>query len=156
MEPTRLLCPWDSPGKNTGVGCHFLLQLKCTFYCKIHVINVLRYELPKLHLSSEKEQKAIHRYFILEDVISALPPVSYCVGQMSCQLGALLSTLRKRLAEDQRIAAITVVRPLCCSLQWLLLIIWNQREKQYIILIKGLSECLFNVASRKTVVQSVK
>ena len=26
MEPTRLLCPWDFPGKNTGVGCHFLLQ----------------------------------------------------------------------------------------------------------------------------------
>ena len=24
--PTRLLCPWDSPGKNTGEGCHFLLQ----------------------------------------------------------------------------------------------------------------------------------
>ena len=22
----RLLCPWDSPGKNTGVNCHFLLQ----------------------------------------------------------------------------------------------------------------------------------
>ena len=22
----RLLCPWDFPGKNTGVGCHFLLQ----------------------------------------------------------------------------------------------------------------------------------
>ena len=27
-QPTRLLCPWDSLGKNTGVGCHFLL--KCT------------------------------------------------------------------------------------------------------------------------------
>ena len=25
-QPTRLLCPWDSPGKNTGVGCHSLLQ----------------------------------------------------------------------------------------------------------------------------------
>ena len=25
-KPTRLPCPWDSPGKNTGVGCHFLLQ----------------------------------------------------------------------------------------------------------------------------------
>ena len=24
--PTRLPCPWDSPGKNTRVGCHFLLQ----------------------------------------------------------------------------------------------------------------------------------
>ena len=26
MEPTRLLCPWDPPGKNTGMGCHVLLQ----------------------------------------------------------------------------------------------------------------------------------
>ena len=25
-QPTRLLRPWDSPGKNIGVGCHFLLQ----------------------------------------------------------------------------------------------------------------------------------
>ena len=26
LQPARLLCPWDSPSKNTGVGCHFLLQ----------------------------------------------------------------------------------------------------------------------------------
>ena len=26
QQPTRLHCPWYSPGKNTGVGCHFLLQ----------------------------------------------------------------------------------------------------------------------------------
>ena len=26
QQPTRVPCPWDSPGKNTGVGCHFLLQ----------------------------------------------------------------------------------------------------------------------------------
>ena len=26
LQPTRLLCPWNSPGKSTGVGCHFLLQ----------------------------------------------------------------------------------------------------------------------------------
>ena len=26
LKPARLLCPWDSPGKNSGVGCHFLLQ----------------------------------------------------------------------------------------------------------------------------------
>ena len=25
-QPTRLPCPWDSPGKNTGMRCHFLLQ----------------------------------------------------------------------------------------------------------------------------------
>ena len=33
-QPTRLLCPWDSPGKNTGVGCHCLLQF---------VLNVIKY-----------------------------------------------------------------------------------------------------------------
>ena len=26
LQPTRLLCPWDFPGKDTGVVCHFLLQ----------------------------------------------------------------------------------------------------------------------------------
>ena len=26
LQPSRLLCPWDFPGKNTGVGFHFLLQ----------------------------------------------------------------------------------------------------------------------------------
>ena len=26
LQPARILCPWDFPGKNTGVGCHFLLQ----------------------------------------------------------------------------------------------------------------------------------
>ena len=26
LQPTRVLCPWDSPGKNTGVGCCSLLQ----------------------------------------------------------------------------------------------------------------------------------
>ena len=26
LSPTRLLCPWNFPGKHTAVGCHFLLQ----------------------------------------------------------------------------------------------------------------------------------
>ena len=29
LQPARLLCPWDSLGKNTGVGCRFLLQGIC-------------------------------------------------------------------------------------------------------------------------------
>ena len=27
LQPARLLCPWNSPGENTGVGCVFLLQV---------------------------------------------------------------------------------------------------------------------------------
>ena len=42
LQPTRLLCPWDFPGKNSGVGCHFLLQgifltqdsNTCLLYCR--------------------------------------------------------------------------------------------------------------------------
>ena len=29
LQPSRLLHPWDSPGKSTGVGCHCLLRMDC-------------------------------------------------------------------------------------------------------------------------------
>ena len=35
-----LLCPWDSPGKSTGVGCHFLLQ---------RIVPTQRWNLGLLH-----------------------------------------------------------------------------------------------------------
>ena len=35
LQPTRLPCPWDFPGKSTGVGCHCLLQHKLTKIAKI-------------------------------------------------------------------------------------------------------------------------
>ena len=41
-QPTRLLCPQDSPGKNTGVGCHFLLHLNIeTGLIKFYLANVM-------------------------------------------------------------------------------------------------------------------
>ena len=56
LQPTRLLHPWNFPGKSTGVGCHFLLQgifptqgsnsgLPCcrqTLYCVSHQGNLCR------------------------------------------------------------------------------------------------------------------
>ena len=48
LKPTRLLCPWNSPGKNTGVGSHFLLQgifptqgLKPHLFCLLHCRQIL-------------------------------------------------------------------------------------------------------------------
>ena len=43
-QPTRLPCPWDSPGKNTGVGCHFLPQ--CT---KVKSQREVAQSCPTLH-----------------------------------------------------------------------------------------------------------
>ena len=56
LQPNRLLHPWDSPGKNTGVGCHFLLQeifltqglnpglphYRQTLYCLSHQASYLK------------------------------------------------------------------------------------------------------------------
>ena len=47
LQSARLLCSWDSPGKNTGVGSHFLLQgifkkirdTKGTFHAKMSTIK---------------------------------------------------------------------------------------------------------------------
>ena len=38
-QPTRLPRPWDSPGKNTGVGCHFLFpsNCRCCLNCAAHI-----------------------------------------------------------------------------------------------------------------------
>ena len=41
LQPTRLLCPWDFPGKNTGVGCHFLLQE--VFLTQEMMTNILKH-----------------------------------------------------------------------------------------------------------------
>ena len=41
-SPTRLLCPWSLPGKNTGVGCHFLLQgIFPTQGSNLHLLHLL-------------------------------------------------------------------------------------------------------------------
>ena len=36
LQPTRLLRPWDFPGKSTGVGCHCLLPRGCHLWGRVH------------------------------------------------------------------------------------------------------------------------
>jgi len=44
-QPTRLLCPWDFPGKNTGVSSHFLLQgIFPTQGLKLHLLWLLNWQ----------------------------------------------------------------------------------------------------------------
>ena len=48
---TRLLCPWDSPGKNTGVGCHALLQgIFSTQKSNPHLLCLLHWQAGSLPL----------------------------------------------------------------------------------------------------------
>ena len=45
-SPPRLLCPWDFPGKNTGVGCHALLQGS-----RLRLLRLLHWQVDSLPLA---------------------------------------------------------------------------------------------------------
>ena len=56
LEPAGLLCPWNSPGKNTGMGCHFLLQeIFSTQGPTLYLMQLLPWQadsLPLYHMGS--------------------------------------------------------------------------------------------------------
>ena len=53
MQPARLLCPWDSPGKNTGVGCCTLFQgIFPTQGSKLHLLSLLHWQVGSLPLTA--------------------------------------------------------------------------------------------------------
>ena len=52
LWPGRLLCPWDSPGKNTGVGCHaFLWGIFLTQELNLHLLLPLHWQVVSLPLA---------------------------------------------------------------------------------------------------------
>ena len=75
LQPTRLLRPWDFPGKSTGVGCHCLLQscskghlqiaetstvesVKCqAIYIQIFVVNI---SFPSRKLAAFHQEEFLH------------------------------------------------------------------------------------------------
>ena len=55
LKPTRLLCPWGSPGKDTGVGCHFLLQgIFLTQGSNLRLLCLLHWQVGSLPLASPR------------------------------------------------------------------------------------------------------
>jgi len=54
LQPARLLCQWNSPGKYTGVGCHFLLQgiflIQELGPCLFHLLHWQMDCLPLYHM----------------------------------------------------------------------------------------------------------
>ena len=71
LWPARLLCPWDSPGKNTGVGCHFLLQgipgsTPCLLHCR-QILYGLRHQ-GRSHTQHWVFQNVFGRTLVPQDV----------------------------------------------------------------------------------------
>ena len=78
LYPTRLLCPWDSPGENIGMGCHFLLQgifltqgsNSCLFHL-LHCRQIL------YHLS---HQGSLHLHINIQEHRFEFEPISDNLG----------------------------------------------------------------------------
>ena len=102
MQPTRLLRPWDSPGKNTGVGCHFLLQC----------------------MKVESESEVAQSCPTLSNPMDCSPPGSSIHGILwatALEWGAIaFSNLRGAELLDCRVyASLTLLHIPNCSLVWL-------------------------------------
>ena len=67
LQPAWLLCPWNSPGKNTGGGCHFLLQdIFLTQGLNLSLLGLLHWQADSLLLAPpEKPPKFCIRYFYI-------------------------------------------------------------------------------------------
>ena len=71
LQPTRLLCPWDFPGKNTGVGCHFLLPgIFPTQGSNSRLLCLLHWQADSLHFVPPGKSLEIH-------ITWQNPPVAY-------------------------------------------------------------------------------
>ena len=62
-QPTGLPCPWDSPGKNTGVGCHFLLW--GIFPTQGLNLSLLHQQVDSLALSHQGRSRVAHNICLL-------------------------------------------------------------------------------------------
>ena len=72
LQPTRLLCSWDSPGKKTGVGCHFLLQgIFPTQKSNPHFLLWQMDSLPLHHLSSSPHKNTLRSILLLAPLYTA-------------------------------------------------------------------------------------
>ena len=56
LQPPRLLCPWDFPGKNTGVGCHFFFLQGSSLSHQgspVFSFGLTFFSIPEIHLNIE-------------------------------------------------------------------------------------------------------
>ena len=97
QQTTRLPCPWDSPSKNIGVGCHFLLQLL--------------FLLPFIYISSCLIRKPIHKTGLFKNGSSQ--SIKFSLAISDC--GHTNSSLRK-ISGERWMLQLKLTNSLCSFL----------------------------------------
>ena len=87
MAPARLLCQWDFPGKNTGVGCHFLLEgifpiqgsNPGLLHCRQIIFHLSHQRSPTFSQGSPSPSHSLHlQHYLL------LPLYTYLIVPVNC------------------------------------------------------------------------
>ena len=76
--PPRLFCPWDFPGKNTGVGCHFLHQGNFSTPGQnphlLHLLHLLHWQVGSLRLSHLGNHMYIYTHTSVSSILDCIAP----------------------------------------------------------------------------------
>ena len=100
LQPARLLCQWDFPGKNTGVGCHFPSFLQGIFLiqrlspCLLHLLHWQVDSLPLNHLGKN------YNYWLNLEKSTNLPRFASLVAQRLKHLPAMWETWIRSLGRE--------------------------------------------------------
>ena len=113
--PTRLLCPWNFSSKNTGVGCHFLLQgiflTQRSNLCLLHLLhrqaNSLPLELPGLACPkpvgvSTPPYLCLYCYFCVAQPPPLCPPECLLILQVQFSHSVMSNSLRPHESQHVR------------------------------------------------------
>ena len=96
LQPTSLLCPWNFPGKNTGVGCHFLLQgIFSTQGLNLHLLHWQADSLPTVY-HTRIQNLLMDKQVVTDclDFVFMIKPVNQMKrGENSCHEPATVSGL---------------------------------------------------------------
>ena len=87
-QPTRLLCPWDSPGNNTGVGCHALLQgIFPTQGLNLHLLCLLHWQVSSWPITPPATPNMAVIILLLDAIWLFLFNIIFSCKQRRCQAG---------------------------------------------------------------------
>ena len=121
LQPTRLPCPWDFPGKNTGMGCHFHLQgiflSQGTNQCLLHCRWIL-------YLLSHQGSLQAYTFVKIRTSLKHnwLRPLSFSSNFSSCwilgQWPWAFLKVREIISSNSLISSNKVLHKMCGSLCW--------------------------------------
>ena len=106
LQPAMLLCPWDFPGKNTAVGCHFLLQ-GIFLTQRLNLVSPALDSLGFLKgygILLASSHTVIQMHLVKEHSISIYRSIRhYAKHWQECQWGINVPARQKRWGQHQRL-----------------------------------------------------